>query len=369
MKLRASFLLGVSLCFTPVLFQSQKTTKEKRQERRLERDSVFMSKPYPYILPIMGDKAHERGYKIPLPIGIMFNTLAINQTLYIDRISIGFGRRDSGEEPIMYDLNKIVQFDKISANTSTYNIRVDTYLFPFLSVYGIIGQNKKADINIDLTKPFPLQVKTEVAGWYIGYGAMAQGKVGPIFLSVDANQNYNHNPRIDKPVVYSLAGLRAGPIFEFKKNTNQRLVVWVGAMYSKFNSETIGTINTIDLAPNAPQKVSEMQQNLDNWYNDLSNVNKIKYKLIYEALESGLTSLGNNINNSYISYNMNKTTKRPWNMLTGVQWQIDDHWQVRTEMQYLGDRTAGLFSINYRFGIKGRTLFSKKPFNDSFYIK
>ncbi len=140
-------------------------------------------------------------------------------------------------------------------------------------------------------------------------------------------------------------------------------------MYSHFNGETIGTINTVDLAPNASQKVSQMNASLDDWYSNLSAVNKIKYKLIYEALGNGLTKIGDGVNNTYIAYDMNKTTKRPWNMLTGIQWQIDRHWQVRTEMQYLGDRTAGLFSINYRFGIKGRTLFSKKEFNDSFYIK
>ena len=33
-------------------------------------------------------------------------------------------------------------------------------------------------------------------------------------------------------------------------------------------------------------------------------------------------------------------------------------WQLRAEAQLLGDRTAGLFSLNYRFGIKGKNWFS-----------
>ncbi len=218
MKLKIVCLWVFSIVAVPLFSQKQKVTKEERQEKRLEEDSIFMNNPYPYVLPIMGDKAHAKGYDIPLPFGVMFNSLVINQTLYIDRISVGFGTLNSGEDPIMYDLNKIVKFDKITAKTSTYNMRIDTYLFPFLTVYGIIGQNQKANININMVKPFPMTVTTDVAGWYIGYGAMLQGKVGPIFMAVDGSQNYNHNPRVENPVVYSLAGFRAGPVFEFIKN-------------------------------------------------------------------------------------------------------------------------------------------------------
>jgi hypothetical protein len=51
---------------------------------------------------------------------------------------------------------------------------------------------------------------------------------------------------------------------------------------------------------------------------------------------------------------MNKEVPKPLNMLLGVQWQIDYRWQVRAEAQLLGSRTAGMISVNYRFGVKGK---------------
>jgi len=45
-------------------------------------------------------------------------------------------------------------------------------------------------------------------------------------------------------------------------------------------------------------------------------------------------------------------------MLLGAQWQINHRWQLRAEAQVLGDRTAGLFSVNYRFGVRGKNWFS-----------
>jgi len=38
-----------------------------------------------------------------------------------------------------------------------------------------------------------------------------------------------------------------------------------------------------------------------------------------------------------------------WNGLFGMQFQLNKHWQFRTEAGLVGDRKSFLFSINYRF--------------------
>jgi len=42
-------------------------------------DTAYFSNPYPYILPIMGSKAHHAGVRLPFPMGVMFNSLVGRQ--------------------------------------------------------------------------------------------------------------------------------------------------------------------------------------------------------------------------------------------------------------------------------------------------
>ncbi|GLB47707.1 hypothetical protein Y10_00750 [Neptunitalea sp. Y10] len=322
-------------------------------------DSIYFSEPYPYVLPIMGAKVHSVKIRPPLPFGVMVNALAGYQKLALDNMAVGFGNYTNAGSPTMIDISDFVVFDETKAQTSTYNVRLDAWVLPFLNVYGIVGKTKKADININLEKPFPLSVSTEVTGTYVGYGAMLAGAVGPVFVSLDGNQTYSYNPRLDKPAKISLAGLRTGPVFKFNSKPEMNVSFWVGAMYNHFNGDTEGSIGALDLAPDAPAHINEMQTSLDNWYNNLGTVDQIKYAIPYNLLEEGLTRLEDDVENGYINYAFTKAIEHPWNMVVGGQYQYNYHWQLRAEIQFLGDRTAGLFSLNYRFGIRGKNWFSK----------
>ncbi|MCG8578655.1 MAG: hypothetical protein MI866_01985 [Bacteroidales bacterium] len=340
-------------------FVCQISTAQNIPSRQLKKDTTLVPDKYPYILPIMGDKVHDLGFNLPFPMGIMFNSLSGNQNLSLSGLQVGFGNLNSPVPPNMIDLGGIVKFDDVSAQTSTFNLRLDAWVFPFLNVYGIVGQTKKADINVNMTEPFPLPVSTEVSGTYVGYGIMAAGSIGPLFVSGDMNHTFSYNPRLDKPAKVLITGTRIGPVFNFKNKPDMNVVIWVGAMHTHFNGHTVGQINTIDLAPDAPGKIDDMRGNLNNWYDGLSPIDKIKYGVIYKRLDDGLGNLKDGVENSYIRYEMNKSIENPWNMLVGAQWQINKRWQVRAEAQFMGDRTAGLVSLNYRFGIKGKNWGSK----------
>jgi hypothetical protein len=345
------FLLAAILIMSFAQAQNVPTAFSKR-------DSAFFSKTYPYILPILGDKVHRAKIRLPYPMGVMFNTLVGRQNLSLSDMALGFGRYSDPAPPNMIDVSDIIAFDDITAQTSTFNMRIDAWLLPFVNVYGIVGQTKKADISVNLAKPFPLEVTTEVSGTYVGYGVMAAGAVGPMFISLDVNRTYNYNPRLDDPAKVLIGGLRTGPVFRFKNNPDMNITLWAGAMYSHFNGETDGTIGAFELAPDAPADIEDKQNNLHNWYNGLTPVEQALYKNIYEKLDNGLTQLKEGVEDGYIRYSFNKKISNPWNVLTGAQWQINYRWQLRAEAQFLGDRTAGLFSLNYRFGIKGKNWFS-----------
>ena len=347
-------LLTILAC-TVIVVHSQQVPSLKSRH-----DSVYFGQNYPFNLPILGNKAHSAGIRLPLPMGIMFNTLTGRQDLTIDNMHLGFGNYTNPSPPEMIDLSDIVVFNDISAQTATFNLRFDAWILPFLNIYGIVGQTKKADINVSLIQPIPLSINTNVEGTYFGYGVMAAGAIGPLFLSVDLNRSHNYNPRLDEPAKIALASFRAGPVFRFKTKPQMNVSLWTGTMYSHFNGQTDGSIDALELTPNAPDKIDDMHDNLNNWYVGLSPADKIKYYLLYTKMSEGLTNLKDNIINGYIRYSFNKSISSPWNMLLGAQWQINYRWQIRTETQFLGDRIAGLFSINYRFGIKGKNWFSKE---------
>ncbi|WP_223033990.1 hypothetical protein [Hanstruepera marina] len=345
--------------FIFIIFGVSHTNAQDDLKIMSKTDSIFFSKPYPYILPILGDKAHNTKVRMPLPIGVMFNALVGTQYLSLDNMQLGFGNVNSPDNPEMIDLSEFVTFEDITAQTSTYNLRFDTWVLPFLNVYGIVGKTKKANISVTLIDPIPLSVTTEVSGTYVGYGMMAAGAVGPLFISLDANQTYSFNPRLDDPAKVSIAGLRTGPVFKFKNNPKMNITLWAGAMYTNFNSETVGSIRATELAPDAPARIDEMITNLNDWYDNLSPADQLKYYIPYTKLNNGLENIQDSVNNGYIRYSFDKKINNPWNMLIGAQWQINYRWQMRAEAQFLGDRTAGLFSLNYRFGIKGKNWFSK----------
>jgi hypothetical protein len=326
----------------------------------IERDSVFFSKPYPYIMPILGSKAHEKGIKLPFPVGVMFNALTGTQSLTLSDVSLGFGRFSNPEGPELIDLSEVVTFEKVEAQTNTFNLRVDTWLLPFLNVYGIVGQTSKADINVRLIEPIPLEVTTEVSGTYLGFGAMVAGALGPVFFSLDANRTFSFNPRLDDPAKVTIAGFRTGPIFRFPKNPDMNVTLWAGAMYTNFNGDTSGRIRALDLGPNAPEKIDELRGDLDNWYNNLSPIEQTIFENLYNRLDNGLSGLKEGVEDGYLEYAFNKSIDNPWNMVIGAQWQINYRWQIRAEAQFLGDRTAGLFSLNYRFGVRGKNFLSRQ---------
>ena len=101
---------------------------------------------------------------------------------------------------------------------------------------------------------------------------MAAGAVGPFFISADLNRSHNYNPRLDDPAVILIHGVRTGPIFRFKNRPDMNVSLWAGYMFSSFNGDTDGSIDVVELAPDAPGRIDEMQGDLDNWYAGLSPV-------------------------------------------------------------------------------------------------
>ena len=55
--------------------------------------------------------------------------------------------------------------------------------------------------------------------------------------------------------------------------------------------------------------------------------------------------------NAIVRYAMDKRPVEEWNVVIGGQFQLNKHWQLRTEGGIIGDRKSFLVSVNYRFQI------------------
>jgi hypothetical protein len=307
---------------------------------------------YPYVLPIMGDAVAARGIGLPLPFGIMVNTFAGNQFLELRDLSVGINNSD------MINLDEIVQFDRVKATAYSPNVRLDAWILPFLNVYTIAGYGV-SEVNVNIQSPFQLSTTTTAQGGFFGFGVNASAAYQNVFFNLDINRQYIFSDKLEEPAEMAISGVRVGYIFRSQKDVERNWVLWTGAMHTELSSETVGRINLTEVFPNATEQIGQWQTGLDDWYTGLPPVLQNRFEDQYNRLSDGLTELENGVDNGVIRYEMQKVIPQPWNLLFGVQYQPNKRWQFRAEWQTLGDRDGALLSLNYRFGIPGKTLFGQ----------
>ena len=315
------------------------------REHKSNRDSIS---DYPYALPILGKKATKKGYKLPLPHGVMFNFLAGKQELAIEDMKVGFNNGP------LYDVSDIIDFGPSEAVVYTFNVRVDTWILPFLNIGGYYGQGE-SQAKIRLEKPFELVTEPRSDATYYGFSTLLAGGYKGLFnkgfmLSWDLNASWTTNENLDKPVFVAITGIRTGPIIPLKKE-NSNIVIWGGAAYTYVAAETVGSIGGSEIFPEIGDNIDEKRMELDTWYANFGDNPPESVTKIYDGMNGVYDNIENGVNSSSIQYSMTKKALGPINFVLGMQYQLNLHWQLRLEAQMLGGRTTGLVSMNYRFGL------------------
>ncbi len=291
----------------------------------------------PYILPFWGQKLGAKGFLLPYPIGVMVNGYAGVQDVTISDLSIGVN-----DNP-MVSLDDVVKFNKVTASIRNINVRTDVWLLPFLDVYGIFGMasaQTKVGIGSIMDKPVDYETEADFHGYEYGVGAMLTGGVRSIFFSLDASKIWTNLSNMDTNNSVVNIGLRTGYIFHFQQNPERNISIWTGATRYYLSSHTEGSIDLSEVVPD----FGANYQNSD-WYQALGPQ---KQNLVDELVDKA----GDKLSGDVIHYSLKKRPAKNWAMILGVQYQLSRHWQFRTEMNFLGDRTTGLISAGYRFGIR-----------------
>lgn len=337
-------------------------------------DSV-KAKPYPYVLPIWGEKAAEKGFQLPYSAGVSVNYFWQESALLIDNLLVGFNNGP------LYNMDEIVRFTDATSTANSLNIRPDIWLFPFLNIYGIyVNAKTSTEINAGMWLPDLDSTWSEVAGFStkaefdaqgLGFGMTPTIGISGGWLALDMNVLWTDVSALDKPVFTFVFGPRLGKTIQFK-NPDMNLAAWVGGFRIKFSSETNGSINFNELFPVGElqakvdqgfAKVDQTAQDVENWWNGLTPIeqnqpsNKIKYETANRAIDAAGNALNaldgalNDEQSASVQYSLDKKLKDQWNFIVGTQFQINRHFMLRAEYGFLGSRQQFVGGLQYRFGL------------------
>ncbi len=152
-------------------------------------------KQWDHVLPFLGEAATERGYVLPLPFGLSIGGLTQSQPFQVN--SVDFNSQT------LQNAVKTVDMHDLKVSDDTVNLRLDAWIFPFLSVYGVVGKNYgTVEGLLDIcatTRPGPdcdgrlaidlkdLPVKLKYHGTVVGGGTTLAGGYKDFFAMIDYN--------------------------------------------------------------------------------------------------------------------------------------------------------------------------------------
>ncbi len=118
------------------------------------------------LLPLLGDEARKRGYVLPLPFGVSINYMDMRQNINVDSInftglSLDGRNIDCGKDPVCkHAVNNIFANGPVSLDNAfqigvghtresskTETLKLDAWLLPFMSVYGLVGHTEGHSIS------------------------------------------------------------------------------------------------------------------------------------------------------------------------------------------------------------------------------
>ncbi len=287
------------------------------------------------MLPIWGDEARARGYELPEPFGIGVNYMNIRQNINVE--SINFSGLGLGSLAIPSDLFNI-GVGKTREQSKTETMRLDTWLLPFLNVYGIVGHTKGSSLSQVSVDADPskykgldwiiasavhslnqsgqlrdLDFKLDFKGTTYGAGVTLAGGYENWFTTLDTNYTRTSFNILDGQISALTVTPRVGYRFQVPGIQGQsNLNLWVGSMYQDVQQEFRGSLSDLQM-PAALQP------------------------LIAIANQKGEGR-----------FDVKQHLQSPWNMLLGAQYEITQHFNLLTEFGF-SQRNSFMVSGEYRF--------------------
>ncbi|MBS9435317.1 hypothetical protein EAE92_23030 [Photorhabdus hainanensis] len=215
------------------------------------------------ILPIWDDEARAKGYDLPEPFGASYGYMNMRQNIIVDDIKIIIPNTPEFEDALD------IQTGKTRGKNESHMLKLDTWVLPFLNVYGVYGWTKgTSKTNIEGIRfagfsipdmkdiPFALDFK----GKTYGGGLTLAGGYDQFFGTLDTNYTYTNLDILNGKISALVVTPRVGYEFIFQPiipgQGNTKLQVWTGGMYQRITQEFKGNISNLDLPPMFDKLVS-----------------------------------------------------------------------------------------------------------------
>lgn len=327
-------------------------------------DNAAVEQPEsPSVLPFLGDEARKRGYDLPEPFGININYMNIRQNIDVDSIDFtGLSldgrnqvaiqnaicsnakkgklcnkavsdafKKAFGHGPVSLDNAFDIGVGKTRESSKTETLKFDTWLFPFMNVYGLLGHTEGHSISqiavglkspngkvVPLPHMQDLDFKLDFKGTTYGVGTTLAGGVGNWFAVLDGNYTQTRFDILDGSIDAFTFSPRVGyrfttPEVEMLHLPSGKLNVWVGSMYQDVQEEFKGSLNDLTMP-------SAMLQNMVNFANQ----------------------------DDKGRFDVKQHLQSPWNMLVGAQYEVTRNFNVTTEIGF-AERNSFFIAGEYRF--------------------
>jgi hypothetical protein len=366
-------MIATCLLNSPLLGQVY-SNKEVGKNNQQTIDSL-KAHEYPYALPILGKKATQAGFNLPLPAGLNINYLWQESELIIENLRVGFNYGP------MYDLSEVVRISGATSEAQALNFRPDIWILPFLNVYGIFARSQPSTtVDFDVYVPdsegnwnnvISLNSKADFEATTMGFGLTPTIGVGGGWFALDMNFTWSDISALDEPAFATVFGPRIGKTFKLKK-PNSNIAVWIGGFRLHLNSSTSGSLQLNDLVStdglqekidNGQVRVANSHIEVEAWWTGLTAAeqrnpaNLARYEVATRSLDAAgrfLNGLDQTLNDEQyhtVQYALEKRPKDMWNFTVGSQYQCNKHWMVRLEFGFLGSRQQVIGGLQYRFGL------------------
>lgn len=275
------------------------------------------------VLPIWGDEARARGYDIPEPFGIGYNYMNLRQDIIVDKI--GFNAEKAVGQQILSKL--LIDVGHTRSSNESHMLKLDTWVFPFMNVYGVYGKTKGSstaqlksvgfDVDAPLVENVPFDLNYE--GKTYGAGFTLAGGYNQFFGTFDLNYTKTNLDILDGDIKALVITPRVGYEFIFSPlisgQGNTKLQVWTGAMYQDITQRFKGDVSKLNL----PGELDELMNN-------------------------PLTGLiaGN------IKFDVEQHLAHKWSNIIGARLEVTRNFNITTEFGF-NNRNSFLVSGEFRF--------------------
>ncbi len=272
-----------------------------------------------YNLPFMAQDVIDEGYDLPLPYGVGVVYANVVQDMLLTELQVGINGAE--QEPFNF-----VSFDNAQAENDTLQLKFDTWVFPFMNVYAILGIiDGKAPVDVVLDGNESLD--------HLGIDCSAPGPTNPLC-------NRLQDQQVTLSIVAPFSGNTYGLGMTLAGGWNNWFVaIPIVVTYADMDgTSTDGTATTV-----TPRFGRAFNMGRKGNLSLFAGGNYLEADLTVEGQVSTPDGL------LTIDYTVEQQNTDRWNALLGFNWDINKHLSWAAEYNgFTGSREAFITSVVWR---------------------